>query len=122
MPYAASAGDASTKVVLVKFTAKYNEAGHRLLADHDPPLAPILHHCMRVIGGLYMVVMEYMSNAKTLLGCFASYPLSPLPDAGVVRRDLTKALGLLHERNFMFGDLRPLNVLYSPEDSRACRF
>ena len=35
-------GDTSTKIVLVKFTAKYNEVAHRLLADHDPPLAPIL--------------------------------------------------------------------------------
>jgi len=58
MPSVASTGDTSTKIVLVKFTAKYNEVAHRLLADHDPPLAPILYHCMRVIGGLYMVVME----------------------------------------------------------------
>ena len=66
-----------------------------------------------------MVVMEYMSNAKTLDGCFESFPLSPLPDAGALRRDLTKALNLLHERNFVFGDLWELNILYSPEDNRA---
>ena len=60
-----------------------------------------------------------MSNAKTLHGCFALSPLSHLPDVGAVRRDLTKALDLLHERNFVFGDLRPLNILYSPEDNRA---
>ena len=115
----ASKGDASTKIGLVKFTAKYNEVAHRLLAEHDPPLAPILYHCMRVIGGLYTVVMEYMPNAKTLDGCFESFPLSPLPDAGALRRDLTKALDLLHERNFVFDDLRELNILYSPEDNRA---
>ena len=33
-------GDTSTSEVLVKFTAKYNEAAHRLLA-------PALHYCMR---------------------------------------------------------------------------
>ena len=119
MPSIDPTGDASTKIVFVKFTAKYNEVAHRLLAEHDPPLAPILYHCVRVIGGLYMVVMECMSNTKTLHGFFASSPPSPLPDASAVRRDLTKALGLLHERNFVFGDLRPLNILYSPEDNRA---
>jgi len=119
MPTVASTGDASTKIVLVKFTAKYNEAAHRLLADHDPPLAPILYHCVRVIGGLYMVVMEYMSNPKTLHRFFVSSPPLPLPDVGAVRRDLTKAIDLLHERNFVFGDLRLLNILYSPEENRA---
>ena len=74
---------------------------------------------MRVVGGLYMVVMEYMSSAKALHRFFVLPPLSPLPDPGVVRRDLTKALDLLHERKFVFGDLRPLNVLYSPEENRA---
>jgi len=119
MPSVASTGDTSTKIVLVKFAAKYNQVAHRLLADHDPPLAPILYHCMRVIGGLYMVVMEYISNAKNLLRFFVPSILSPLPDASAVRRDLTKALDLLHERNLVFGDLRELNVLYSPEDNRA---
>jgi len=120
MPNLASICDTPTAtIVLVKFTAKYNEVAHRLLADHDPPLAPILYHCMRVIGGLYMVVMEYMSNAKTLHRFFVPSPLSPLPDAGAVRQDLTRALDLLHEQNLVFGDLRPLNVLYSPEDKRA---
>ena len=66
-----------------------------------------------------MVVMECMSSAKALHRFFVLPLLSPLPDPGVVRRDLTKALDLLHERKFVFGDLRPLNVLYSPEENRA---
>lgn len=112
-------GEAPTRVVLVKFTAKYNEAAHRSLAEHDPPLAPALYHCVRVTGGLYMVVMEYMSNTKPLHCCFMPSPLSPLPNTETIRRDLTKALELLHGRDLVFGDLRPLNVLYSPEDQRA---
>ena len=119
MPGVASTGDTSTKIVLVKFTAKYNEDAHRLLADHDPPLAPALYHCMRVIGGMYMAVMEYMTNAKTLHRFFVPSPLSPVPDTGAVRRDLTRAVDLLHGRDFVFGDLQALNILYSPEDKRA---
>ena len=41
--------------VVVKFTARYNEVAHRLLADSQ--LAPTLHFCGRVVGNLYMVVI-----------------------------------------------------------------
>jgi len=115
------AGGSPTRVVLVKFTAKYNEVAHRLLADHEPPLAPALHCCTRVIGGLYMVVMEYLSDAGALHRFFvpSRSPLPPPPNTTAIRRDLTKALELLHEKDFVFGDLRPVNILYSPEDDRA---
>ena len=36
--------------VVVKFTTRYNEMAHRLLADNN--LAPKLHFCERVIGDL----------------------------------------------------------------------
>ena len=58
------AGDTSTRGILVKFTAKYNEGAHRLLANHDPPLAPALYSCTRTIGELFMVVMEYISESE----------------------------------------------------------
>jgi len=119
MPYEASTGDTSVRLVLVKFTAKYNDAAHRLLAEHDPPLAPALYHCVRVIGGLYMVVMEYMSNAKPLHYFLLLSPRPPPPNADVVRRDVRKALDLLHGQDFVFGDLRQINVLYSSNDERA---
>lgn len=115
----ASAGGASTKTVLVKFTENYNEDAHRLLTDKNLPLAPALYHSMRVVGGLYMVVMEYVSSAKDLHRFFVPPHLSPLLDVDAIRRDLTRALDLLHRKNFVFGDLRPPNVLYSPEENRA---
>ena len=119
MPSGASTDDASIKVVLVKFTARYSEVAHRLLANHDPPLAPALYHCICVIGGLYMVMMEYMSNTKTLHWFFTPSPLPPPPSTEAVQRDLTKALDLLHGRDLVFGDLRQLNILCSAEDNRA---
>jgi len=114
-----STGDSSTRDVLVKFSAKYNEAAHMLLASQDPPLAPALYSCTRVVGGLYMVVMEYVSDAKPLHHFFYSSALSSPPTAEVIRQDLTKALDLLGGRDFVFGDLRQVNILYSPDKDRA---
>jgi len=115
------AGDSPTRVVLVKFTAKYNEAAHRLLADHKPPLAPALYCYTRVVGDLYMVVMEYVSGASALhhFTTLSPFPFPRPPNAKGIRRDLTKALELLHGKDFVFGDLRPMNILYSPKDDRA---
>jgi hypothetical protein len=42
--------------VIVKFTPRYNEVAHCLLTKAE--LAPRLHFCERVIGDLYMVVMD----------------------------------------------------------------
>jgi hypothetical protein len=53
--YTATLSDTNQEVI-VKFTARYNEGAHRLLAKAN--LAPGLHFCERVIGDLYMVVMD----------------------------------------------------------------
>ena len=63
-----------------------------------------------------MVVMEYISSAKAPHRSFLPSPPSPLPKAETIQRDLTGALALLHGQDFVFGDLRLLNTLYSPED------
>lgn len=74
------------------------------------PLAPSLHCCARVIGEIYMVVMEYIPKSR---GQSTSLGLAPwVPE--VVYQDVVKALGLLH-KVFVFGDLRETN-LYLPED------
>ena len=114
-------GPAGDKTVVVKFTPKYNEDAHSLLANNTPPLAPALHSCTRVIGDLYMVVMEYLmdtdTDVKPLYDFFPqSSPHPHPPDTEVVQRDLTKALDLLHDKGLVFGDLRQANVLYSPKD------
>ena len=114
-------GDVSTKDVLVKFTPGYNEAAHELLASQDPPLAPALHCCVRVVGDMYMVVMDYMSEAKALHLFFPPSP-SPLPNPPTtesIHRDLTKALRVLHGNDYVFGDLRAMNILYSSKDDRT---
>lgn len=109
----------STEVVLVKFTPRYNELAHRLLANHRPPLAPALYSCSRVIGDLYMVVMEYKSDASPLHRFFPPFGLPYLPKAEVVRAELTNALELLHREDLVFGDLRQMNILYSHQGDRV---
>ena len=104
------AKDGAETTVLVKFAAKYNTEAHKILAEHKRPLAPRLYSCTRVIGDMYMVVMEYVP-AKSL------YNISPLPPRipNVVERDVSKALELLHDDDLVFGDLQEQNVLYLPE-------
>ena len=103
---------ASTMEVFVKFAVHYNATAHRLLANHEPPLAPALHSCTRVIGDMFMVVMEYLPGASLL------EVLLPLPASvqEAIHRDVPRALEILHERDFVFGDLREANLLYLPED------
>ena len=100
--------------VLVKFAVRYNAAAHRLLASHD--LTPALYSCKRVISVTFMVVMQYIPQSEGTSLCYAS--LSP-PAIETVRRDVSRALELLHGQNLVFGDLRESNVLYLPDKGRA---
>ena len=108
--------EGGTTVVLVKFAVRYNAIAHRLLADHNPPLAPALYSCQRVIGDMFMVVMQYIPKSEGT----SLFALSPPPPAlETIRRDVSQALELLHGEGLVFGDLRELNVLYLPEKDRA---
>jgi hypothetical protein len=128
----------STTDVFVKFTTKYNADAHRLLASHNPPLAPALYSCTRVIDGIFMVVMQYIpaSEGKSLYAISSPPPaLHPTRHNALkafeavcrdvskaleaVRRDVSQVLGLLHGQGLVFGDLREVNVLYLEKDDRV---
>ena len=101
-----------TQIVFVKFAVQYNEAAHRLLAGQKPPLAPALYFCARVVGDMYMVVMEYIPESKggSIDRVSGRSPLRRnLPQ--LVERDISKALKLLHGSGWIFGDLREPNIL-----------
>ncbi|KAL5522070.1 hypothetical protein ACEPAF_1926 [Sanghuangporus sanghuang] len=89
--------------VVVKFTVHYCGEAHQLLASHG--LAPQLHFCKRIRGGLWMVVMDYVpgetSDMFLLRGQFTTDILS----------DIRKAVELLHREGYVFGDLRLRNIL-----------
>ncbi|KAI0750492.1 hypothetical protein C8Q74DRAFT_1361750 [Fomes fomentarius] len=92
--------------VLVKFCFRYCERAHRLLADHDPPLAPKLHACVRLLGGVTMVVMDIVpgyDNAAT------KYRHRELP--AEVFGEVSMAVELLHDAGLVHGDLRRPNVM-----------
>ena len=102
--YVATLSGTSQEVV-VKFTARYNEEAHRLLAKSQ--LAPDLHFCGRVVGNLYMVVMDHV-DGKSIWQLQEEG--TPVP--AVVSEKAEEALKLLHARDIVFADLRDPNIMY----------
>ncbi|KAF8318035.1 uncharacterized protein EI90DRAFT_3084491 [Cantharellus anzutake] len=102
--------------VLVKFATRYHENAHRLLADHEPPLAPKLYSCTPVVGGMLMVVMEYIPQSEGA----SLHNHRPQESAlQVIHQNISKALELLHGLDLVFGDLREQNVLYLPSKNHV---
>jgi len=97
--------DDTDEQVIVKFTAHYNKVAHCLLAEVE--LAPRLHFCERVIGDLYMVVMDHV-DGKSIW----QLQKDKMPVPAIVFERVSDAVGLLHEKDIVFGDLRDPNILY----------
>jgi hypothetical protein len=98
------------KKLVVKFVEQYCAGAHRLLASHG--LAPHLHYCAPVPGGLMMVVMDFVvsQDPTTVL----------LPQASLsIQQDINRAVVTLHEAGYVFGDLRDPNVLIIPPATNA---
>jgi len=94
--------------IVVKFVHRYNEEAHQLLAENG--MAPRLRYCNKVgirngdpsYGHLRMVVMDFVDgetvkNAKTLPPTFG--------------QQIRSILNLLHQSDYVFGDLRGPNVM-----------
>ena len=102
--YAANLSDTNREVI-VKFTVRYNDAAHRLLAEAQ--LAPTLHFCERVIGDLYMIAMDH-ADGKSVWQLREDK--TPVPQ--LIWKKVEEALHLLHEHDIVFGDLQDPNILY----------
>lgn len=122
--------------VVVKLTTIYNRDAHEMLASvgctdagettggdsnvgdaHNGSaraLAPKLHGCYSFMGGgnLKMVVMDRV-NGKPL----SDYGDHSLPSS--VFDDVKKAIDLLHQKGYVFGDLRAPNVMVSDDGTHA---
>jgi hypothetical protein len=95
---------ADTSEVVVKFTAQYHPEAHRLLASKG--LAPEMHACVPVCGGLFMVVMDRV-HGEMALGAGCERQLLPYD----VYKDIQNAVALLHSKDLVFGDLRSQNIM-----------
>jgi len=106
-------GEGSRQVV-VKFVQRYNPEAHRLLATARR--APHLLYCSTEdpnptdLGGLIMVVMEYI-DGKTAHQRYANQRL-PQP----IFDQVEDAVQMLHARNVVFGDLRPPNIIITKDE------
>jgi hypothetical protein len=99
-----------TSEVVVKFTTQYHPEAHRLLATKG--LAPVLHACVPVCGGLFMVVMDRV-HGEMAWHMGDQGELLPYD----VYKDIQDAVMLLHSKDFVFGDLRTPNIMVLPGGS-----
>jgi hypothetical protein len=91
------------KAVVVKFCERYSEVAHRLLSDMG--LAPTLHYCSRVVGGVFMVVMDLVDGQEA----HSQFRYHALPQT--VLDDVKRALGILHDAKLVYGDMRRPNIM-----------
>ncbi|KAL5523338.1 hypothetical protein ACEPAF_1605 [Sanghuangporus sanghuang] len=92
------------KDVLVKFTHRYNGEAHRALDSEGR--APTLHFVGDIVGGLKMVVMEYI-DGETVHDLEGRNRLLPAN----AYEDFKRALELLHQQGIVHGDYRMANLL-----------
>lgn len=87
--------------VFVKFVTRYNAAAHKLLAGEA--LAPRLRYCAELAPGEthFMVVMDRITGH----GMYGK----PFQEEDLTR--VLQAKNLLHKNDFVFGDLRPNNII-----------
>jgi serine/threonine protein kinase len=98
---------ANAKPIVVKFTRTYSETVHKLLASRG--FAPELFAVEDLAGGWKMVVMEYLSG-WVMLGEKARQ------ERLEYKEKLKKALSVIHEHDFVHGDVRWPNILVSEKD------
>src|SRR5260370_5117674 len=91
------------RTVVVKFCVRYAEDAPRVLANAG--LAPRLHYCSKVVGGLFMVVMEQVDGRDW----YSEFRHRDLPQS--VLDDIERALGKLHGAMLVYGDMRRPNIM-----------
>lgn len=95
------------KPVVVKFSERYNDYVHRIVADRG--WAPHLHFHTQLRGGLHMVIMDYIDG----LDAYRQFEDKDLPSD--VIKQVKAALSLLHNKNLVHGDIRRPNILIKME-------
>lgn len=92
------------QTVVVKFTPRYGREDHKLLATAK--LAPELLFCEVVESvGMYVVVIEFLEGQHVQASI----------EGGGVNTLLREAIGTLHEKDPLLGDLREPNILQTDQ-------
>jgi len=98
--------EANAKPIVVKFTRTYSKVVHDLLAGKE--FAPELLAVEDLVGDWKMVVMEYLSGWEMLHE-------QPHKQRLKYEEKLKEALGIIHGRNLVHGDVRCSNILVSED-------
>jgi hypothetical protein len=106
--------EANGCLLVIKFVQQYGDEAHKKLADKK--LAPTLHWCAGIPGGLRMVVMNQV-NGKAVTEAGLGRQL-PQP----ARDDVRCALDELYKLGRVFGDLRAPNVMLTGPPFRVDAF
>ena len=106
--------DADGTAICIKFVTRYCEEGHEFLAAKG--FAPKLHAVERLPGGLYMVVMDDISEEYvSLFNLIRDNPSLLSEEHLGSRRSLSdkirQCLWQLHQAGFVHGDIRDTNVM-----------
>jgi hypothetical protein len=106
--------DVNDTAICIKFVTQYCEEGHEFLAEKG--FAPKLHAIKRLLGGLYMVVMDDVSEEYINLFSLVRDNRALLSEEHLVARNclsgkLIQCLQQFHEAGFVNGDIRNMNIM-----------
>ncbi|EKM75087.1 hypothetical protein AGABI1DRAFT_132540 [Agaricus bisporus var. burnettii JB137-S8] len=101
------------KRVLVKFCESYNGEAHRALAAAG--YAPTLFFCEKLRGGMMMIVMELVDGKDA-----HQYFLGKSLPSDILKQVML-AVGILHGRDLVFGDLRRPNIVIEANEKGELR-
>ncbi|PKY18457.1 hypothetical protein RhiirB3_328987, partial [Rhizophagus irregularis] len=98
------------KSIVIKYTSKYCVAAHNICATAD--FAPKLLYCSddAEARGFRMIIMEYL-DGTTLDQRFNKGDTIDVSHSLTIYRDVKFAINELHNKNFVFANLRPPNIL-----------
>lgn len=102
--------DDTNQEVIVKFTVRYNEAAHHLIASAQ--LTPRLHFCGPVVDDIYMIVMDRVDGMSIWQLQEDKHQLLQSFQPKLRRQ------WVLHNDDIVFGDLRSNNILYVASEHR----
>jgi serine/threonine protein kinase len=100
--------------ICIKFVPRYCKEAHELLAENG--FAPKLHAVERLPGGLFMVVMDDVSeDYESLFNFVQEHPDSLVAEKGGARNLLSEKIRHrvleLHRAGFVHGDIRDTNIM-----------